>query len=1034
MSWKIHSTNTDSVIELTEPYFYITNEINVKVEYVSISREDHLVTYYNNGTQLEVCTKKPYIATVSKKTGDCVYAISVKEFDSLGTIFNMDVLYLIFTSVTKTTGSENKLTINVNGEKIDIRPNDSISITQVKKVNYQLTIDSLYSIPFNPQLDSFHFLIDGNKHNGSLSITDVCDRDCTITVIHQDSFGGEKTRKSYDIRKSIQLSNVFHNNIQMSLASSVVGGLGMMLIMLLLNEQSNDIPIQQEPTKPVKIKCPDIDSILLFKKRSDSAMSGSMFNLAEIEIYDANGDLIPITNGSVFPQYGKYGVGNLYDRNGTTFAHTTDSLDFSYIHLALPTGIKNISKVFIVNREGGTDARAVGIQILFLSSHRNGVMEDTYDSFLKKQQVLLKTELIKTVSSVYEFKFENTDSICNNPIGVFDISNATTRNSITHIMLYNNGNVHVDRFDAYYKNTQLVPISDRLILQTGKNFSYVVLKLASPMNDFHQISITPSPNKKQEILGCRVMLLSKFTELESETQTSESFLSSQIIESITDPINTVHSKYTLYYRYSSIPGRSLEHVDTIVSNGVDIVTSPLQYPINKPTEIQVQSQTFISKTLFSLPGDKRASKIIGMCSRGDYIFTMTDEKQSDGSFIPYVVKINTITNVVDKQELENGYRSISEGHHSWIIGIDRANYIHVIGDMHNGKARTGTRWEGNSIMYWRSSNPMGLNFEFLGKTGGRTIELNAATYYEFYYSITGQLWLMSRIRANVPSREAYFSCIGVYKYHEDTLSWQTIGELAPITDGSTKIFFGSPTGGQSNQGGTWYQNGKARLFFDALGVIHWTYVNNDDDLDYNNIIVYAKSKDDGETWEWIDGTRIKSLPITTNKGMNPGEIVDETLVNGSERFHDACGFLVDLSGRVAIFARPLPAGFNPKSMGSWNPNKEGLWYYLYDPIRSKWIKERVNAYYYVFPRGYMGADGVVTFIHKFRTFRTLDITYESNYHDITPNVRELTSNIRDLILDNSEWYNPLYTGRIRFIADTIDSKDFRIIEYIKNEK
>jgi len=801
-----------------------------------------------------------------------------------------------------------------------------------------------------------------------------------------------------------------------------------------------------EPTLPDV--CPTIHSVLIIKKRSDSKMSGSTINLGEIEIYDENDKLIHVAKGSVYPTYGGYGVGNLYDMDRTTFAHTTDSLDFSYINLVLPASISRISRVFVLNRLGGTDARAVGIRVMLLSSYMVASSSDSYNTFIQKQSVLKSTAPIKGVAEAYEFKFKNTDTQCNEPSGVFEMKEQEC-DPITHVLLYKPGLMEVDKLDAYSEwRTQVVPVAERFA-SSQRTFSYVALKLATPTRYFKDVAVTPFPRRAYEVVGARVLLLSKFTPRTSATQTAASFLASLTIRTETPTITQAHSKYT--FRFAVAPLASdgcMTHAQTIVADGTNeleiIDTESLTYPVNKPTQTQLASQRFKAKTVYTVPGSIRASKSIGMCSRGDYIITMTDERQSDGSFLPFVLKVNTVTGVTDKQVLDRDYRSVSEGHHSWIVGIDRANYIHIIGDMHNGKERKGTKWEGNSIMYWRSTSPMGLQFEFLGKTGGRTIELNQATYYNFYYSRDGQLWLSTRIRQSVSSRGSYFSCMGLYKYHEDTLTWQTIGGYAPVTDGSTKIFFGSPDGGQSNQDvntpGTWYQNGKASLFFDANGIIHWVYVSNDDNLYYNNIIIYAKSRDDGETWEWYDGTPIAALPITTDKGVNPGEIVDESPIGDNGRLHDACGILADLDGRVVIFARPLPVS----SSVQWNPNSSGLWMYIREPGSSKWTRSRSNhAAYYIFPTGYMAANGVVTYDDKLTNpgsdsprkppveiLRTTDVrTYESSANPATP-VALWSAGLSNLTLDGSEWYNPAYSNRIRFTADKgSTTKDLVIIEY-----
>jgi len=414
------------------------------------------------------------------------------------------------------------------------------------------------------------------------------------------------------------------------------------------------------------------------------------------------------------------------------------------------------------------------------------------------------------------------------------------------------------------------------------------------------------------------------------------------------------------------------------------------------------------------------------------MFTMTEEMRSKTDPNPpvFIWKINTETGSIQKIPFDGGYHGYPEGHHSWIIGIDRANYLHIIGDMHNGSEKKGTRYENNTALYWRSKKPMELEVEFLGNVPGLCIPTQQITYAGFTYSNTGQLWLSCRIRNFHGSREKWFSAMGLYSYHENSRTWQAIGGYPPISDGYTRFFFIVESGGQT-QYTYWYQGGKAGLSFDLNGDLHWCVAWKDDkDANvpeswdyYNNRLVYARSSDNGTTWTNVTKDRTMSLPLNTSVGDKSIETIDKSPIGKFGRLGEPATVFADKYGRPAVFVRPIAGNEGPAALRELveyqgmavedakklltSTTGEPQWYYYHDG--SKWTRSQIRpSRYHILVQGLTTPDGVLTFVSG----ASSGLSQVLSSNDMNNVLRSLKiGGTGTPSLDKTEWYNPLHAKR-----------------------
>lgn len=455
----------------------------------------------------------------------------------------------------------------------------------------------------------------------------------------------------------------------------------------------------------------------------------------------------------------------------------------------------------------------------------------------------------------------------------------------------------------------------------------------------------------------------------------------------------------------------------------DQISSTQEYPsVTPPTDAELQALSTNVEIKYTVPAEGLSPKGLGFCSRGKYIF-FVEEITIDGDALVFAVRIDTETGEVLRSRFDDPWVSVNEGHRNFLVGIDRAGYIHVSGAVHNGVSGNELpRHLPNTNMYWRSTEPLGNTFEFIGSVPGLCMPTQQNTYQSWFYDRSGGLYMWGRIRANVPTRWSWFSGVGLYRYHERTRTWQDFGVLPPITDGYTKFLWGcdEPNGQLQFTNPPWYQSGKAKFQFDLNDTMHFAYPTNSDGLNFANIMAYAQSKDYGMTWTHIDGTPI-NLPMTHNHEeitVGDAEIVGIAPFDPpSVRLHDLPGMILPASGNPILLAQPRDFDLDPASTGLY------VWYY--DDVAEEWVRTGSgSAFYFVRPQGYPRPDGIALYVSRYRMYLL------RNEQDFNNPIRDIFyGDLKNINIDISEWYKPEFTNRIRITANRQSNNDLVILEY-----
>ncbi len=187
--------------------------------------------------------------------------------------------------------------------------------------------------------------------------------------------------------------------------------------------------------------------------------------------------------------------------------------------------------------------------------------------------------------------------------------------------------------------------------------------------------------------------------------------------------------------------------------------------------------------------------------------------------------------------------NLSDDHDVISFGIDGNGLMHMVWGLHNN-----TMQYSQTTASVLNSNPIVFNPQQDNMTGsGRE---NSATYPEFYTLPDGDLLFEMRIGAS-GSGDTIMN-----RYDTATKTWSRInGFTNPIISGT----YGSYDANA-------YVN---NLVFDHAGNIQMTWVwRETSDYNSNHDIMYAKSTDQGVTWQKFNGTPY-TLPITPN--TNPAD-------------------------------------------------------------------------------------------------------------------------------------------------------------------
>ncbi len=246
-------------------------------------------------------------------------------------------------------------------------------------------------------------------------------------------------------------------------------------------------------------------------------------------------------------------------------------------------------------------------------------------------------------------------------------------------------------------------------------------------------------------------------------------------------------------------------------------------------------------------------------------------------------KIETALLDIDENDI---YRVYDDGHHRFSLGIDEDGYIHVIGDMHHGSGDTGAGGSGRidsdnplpvrfhgaygGQMYWVSDNPEDISsFTFVGKDKQRRFPCNRTTYNYFRQDREGTLYLAARQSVREPkSHEGGTLGLCLARYDNSSKQWIMLG-ATPLDsyalegyDYVVPSILWEPYGYYVSEDSQWYQSYYSNIKFDKNNIMHLTVgINADGEHDSSTHIVYAYSKDKGDSFYKVDGTKIESLPM-----------------------------------------------------------------------------------------------------------------------------------------------------------------------------
>ena len=293
-----------------------------------------------------------------------------------------------------------------------------------------------------------------------------------------------------------------------------------------------------------------------------------------------------------------------------------------------------------------------------------------------------------------------------------------------------------------------------------------------------------------------------------------------------------------------------------------------------------------------------------------YIFSLDEDRR------PYISKINEEdssdirTALLDTDE-SDVYRVFDDGHHRFSLGFDEDGYIHIIGDMHHGSGDTGAGGSGRmdkdkdndgvvdnplperfhgaygGQMYWISDNPEDISsFTFVGKDIDKRYPCNRTTYNYFRQDRDGTLFLAGRQSVREPkSHESGTLGLCLARYDNSNKKWKMLG-ATPLDNYGLEDYeyvvpsiLWEPHGYNRGEDSQWYQAYYSNIKFDKNNVMHLTSgLNADTDYNASTHIVYAYSKDKGESFFRADGTKIESLPmrITDTEANRPTIVLSQT--------------------------------------------------------------------------------------------------------------------------------------------------------------
>ncbi len=193
----------------------------------------------------------------------------------------------------------------------------------------------------------------------------------------------------------------------------------------------------------------------------------------------------------------------------------------------------------------------------------------------------------------------------------------------------------------------------------------------------------------------------------------------------------------------------------------------------------------------------------------------------------------------------------SDAHNAISIAVDGAGYLHVSWDHHDNKLR-----------YAKSVSPLSLELsEKQSMTGD---DENKVSYPQFYNLPSGNLIFMYR------SGQSGRGKLVIKKYDTDAETWTSLH--SNLIDGENK------------------RNAYWQAYVDQNGTIHLSWVWRESwDVETNHNIAYAKSTDEGKTWQKTDGS-LYQLPINAANAEYAARIPqNSSLINQTAMTTDSAG-------------------------------------------------------------------------------------------------------------------------------------------------
>lgn len=348
----------------------------------------------------------------------------------------------------------------------------------------------------------------------------------------------------------------------------------------------------------------------------------------------------------------------------------------------------------------------------------------------------------------------------------------------------------------------------------------------------------------------------------------------------------------------------------------------------------------------------------------------------------------------DPAQPDEDFKVLDDGHHNFSIGVDSDGYLHVAGNMHRytglGKSAAEVdlpeKYQGQRILMWRSHTPENIaQFDFVGQARDGAPEGTGFTYTAFKCGMNGELYMRARVNLGRSTPFRYpLSAWAMYKYDTARQSWTAIeGAIDPLKyqayfDFTPRAFLWEDNG-DNGQG---YQGYLSGMMIDYDNTIHIASAVNNDDGPTASHIIYARSKDGGDTWERTDGTAIACLPLRVDPGPGQAEIISSP----KDNIH---GFFTQVHLSASMSGAPIVTNgnMNPATMSGFDAGD----FRVYDDRTKRWSGLQPDPWAATNDTSVVtDVNGVVTLMHHKgfgQTYRMYDgemtgykmSLFESNY-------------------------------------------------------